>query len=59
MPPIGPEAPHPIPAGIKVNKKYQYDEDVIDNNEEKVISGKAKDITNLVPYFGTNILPAI
>ena len=59
MPPIGPEAPHPIPAGIKVNKKYKYDEEVIDNNEEKVIRGKAKDITSLVPYFGTNILPAI
>ena len=37
----------------------KYDEDVIDKNEEKVISGKAKDITSLVPYFGTNILPAI
>ena len=59
MPPIGPEAPHPIPAGMKVNKKYKYVEDVIDNNEEKVISGKAKDITRLVPYIGTNILPAI
>ena len=59
MPPIGPEAPHPIPAGMKVNKKNKYDEDVIDNNEEKVIRGKAKDITRLVPYFGTSILPAI
>ena len=59
MPPIGPEAPQPIPAGMKVSRKNKYDEDVIDNNEEKVISGKAKDITNLVPYFGTNILPAI
>ena len=59
MPPIGPEAPHPIPAGIKDNKKYKYDEDVIDSNEEKVIIGKAKDITSLVPYFGTSILPAI
>ena len=59
MPPIGPEAPHPIPAGMKVNKKNKYDEDVIDNNEEKVIRGKAKDIIRLVPYFGTNILPAI
>ena len=59
MPPIGPEAPHPIPAGMKVNKKNKYDEDVIDNNEENVIRGKAKDITCLVPYFGTNILPAI
>ena len=24
MPPIGPEAPHPIPAGIKVNKKAKF-----------------------------------
>ena len=26
---------------------------------EKVTSGKAKDIINFVPYFGTKILPAI
>ena len=26
MPPIGPEAPHPIPAGMKVNKKNKYED---------------------------------
>ena len=61
MPPIGPEAPHPIPAGMKVNKKNKYDEDVIDNNEEKVIRGKAKDITQKRLYLETmeRVLPGI
>ena len=32
---------------------------MMDSKVEKVISGKAKDITIFVPYFGTSILPAI
>ena len=31
----------------------------MDSKVEKVISGKANDITIFVPYFGTSILPAI
>ena len=32
---------------------------MIASKVEKVIRGKARDITSFVPYFGTSILPAI
>ncbi len=32
---------------------------MMDKKVEKVTNGKANDIINFVPYFGTSILPAI
>ena len=42
-----------------MSRNLALEGDTIESKVEKVTSGKAKDIINFVPYFGTSILPAI